>query len=251
MCVNIGFRIELGDTNIFKDAFESISKIVDEIKIEIDSEGFRVNALDRSHIAFVSLNLEATVFDEFECDGIETINIDTHDFMKILKRSKKNDVLTLEGDDTLNLKITFTGDSTRTFTLRLIDIEYDSPKPPELKPPCCVNISSNLLKEALTDMELFSESLSYTVDEDYFTVETDGEFGESNFKYLHGENITEKCKSSFSIDKLKDIFSASKFSDNVEVLLGNDMPVLFRFLLDTGDGELKFLLAPRLEADDE
>ena len=56
-------NIVLSDNSIFKEAFESISAIIDEIVCIVDSEGFRVTAMDRSHISFVSLDLKPELFD--------------------------------------------------------------------------------------------------------------------------------------------------------------------------------------------
>ena len=36
-----------------------------EVQIQTDSEGFRLDALDRSHITFVHLELKSSLFDEF------------------------------------------------------------------------------------------------------------------------------------------------------------------------------------------
>ena len=69
------FKAELSDPNILKSSFEAISSIVDEVQIQTDSEGLRLDALDRGHITFVHLNLKASLFDEFVCDVPEKINI--------------------------------------------------------------------------------------------------------------------------------------------------------------------------------
>ena len=142
------FKIELSDTSIFKAAFEAISAIVDEIVCVIDSEGFRVTAMDRSHISFLCLDLKPTVFDEFECTVPEKLNIDADEFMRILKRMKNSDVLKLSNDEG-NLVIKFVGDADREFKLRLIDMEYEIPQPPHLEPPVTVNVPSNLVNECL------------------------------------------------------------------------------------------------------
>lgn len=240
------FKIELSDTNLFKTSFEAISSIIDETSIIIDSEGFRVRALDRSHISFVNLTLEPTFFDSFECDAPEKINIDTDEFMKILKRMKKDDLLKLSCDEG-NLIIQFIGDVDREFKIRLIDIEYEIPTPPSLRTPVSVNIPSELVKDTLTDMELFADKLYILIDGDYFKVISDGEFGEADVRYLHGEEVNESVRACYNIDKLKDMFKASKFSEEVEIDLGNDMPITLKFKSITGDGEISFLLAPRLE----
>lgn len=244
-------KLELLDNKIFKDSFDSISKIVDEVVCGIDSDGFHVTAIDRSHICFVELNLEASVFEEFICDVPERLCIDTQEFMKILKRAKRNDVLRLSADEG-NLIISFIGDVDREFKIRLIDIDYEKPNVPDISLPCGVKVDSGLLKDAITDMELFSEKLFFQVDEEYFTVNTGGDFGDASFKYLHGEDgVNESVKSSFSINKLKDIIVASKFSDIAEINLGNDMPMMINFELISGDGNLRFLLAPRIETDED
>lgn len=245
------FRLELSDTSIIKESFSSISKIVDEVVCTVDSEGFRLSAMDRSHICFVFLDLKASVFDEYICNVPEKICIDTQEFMTILKRIKKTDTLKLSSDEG-NFIIMLEGDVDREFKIKLIDMDYESPEPPKLEFPIGVPVPSNIVNDAITDMDLFSDKLYFIINNEYFTVNTDGEFGDAKFQYLHGEgDINESVKSCFAIPKLKEIFSASKFSDIVNIYMGNDMPLSVVFELVTGDGELKYLLAPRLEQEDE
>lgn len=245
------FKLILSDTSIIKEAFNSISKIVDEVICTVDSEGFRVSAMDRSHICFVFLDLKASVFDEFSCNIPEKINIDTDEFMTVLKRVKKTDVLTLSNDNG-SLIIGLEGDVDREFKIKLIDLDYENPVPPSIEFPVGVSVPSNIVNDAITDMDLFSEKLYFGINDEYFTVNTNGEFGDASFKYLHGESgINENVKASFTISKLKDIFSASKFSDVVTLNMGTDMPISLVFELVTGDGQLSYLLAPRLEQEED
>ena len=62
------FKIELTNHRILKSAFESIEKIVDEITLVADSDGLHLNTLDKSHITFITLDLDKTFFDEYQCD---------------------------------------------------------------------------------------------------------------------------------------------------------------------------------------
>lgn len=243
------FKIELSDNSIFKDAFDAINAIVDEVICIVDSEGFRLNALDRSHISFVSLDFKPELFDEFECSEPERLALDTDELMKVLKRMKSTDILRLTSDDG-NVIIKLMGDAEREFKIRVIDIEYESPQPPAIQHPCSLSIPSDMIKDCINDMELFSEKLTFMIDEDYLWVISDGEFGDASIKYLHGEDINEVVKAVFSIPKLKEIFKASKISKEVELFLGNDMPVSFKFHIDNENGQLGFLLAPRLEQDE-
>lgn len=242
------FQLEIADHELLKNAFESISSIVDEITLTADSEALHLRCLDTSHITFITMDLEKTVFDEYQCDTPEKIAIDCKDFYNILKKAKKNDILRINMDED-NIIITFEGDARRKFKLSLVDMEYDNPQPPKMDIPCKVNIPSDLLKTYINDLEFFSERLNFIIDENYLKLSCDGQKGEGEIEYLHGENILEVVSAMFSIEKLQEIMKASKFSKECSVEVGDDMPLHVIFTLPTNDGKLEYLLAPRLEQD--
>ena len=213
----MAFKVELSNNSVIKNSFESISKIVDEITLTADSEGMHLRALDRSNT--------------------------------ILKKCKNDDILKLSVDES-SILIIFDGDARRKFKLPFIDMEYDNPTPPNIDLPCKITIPSTLLKNYIDDMGFFSDKLDFIIDENYFKVKTSGQKGDAETEYLHGENILEVVKSGYSIPKLQEIMKAHKFSEQCNIYLGNDMPLKINFTLVTGDGNLEYLLAPRLEETD-
>ena len=243
------FKAELNDPNILKTSFDAISSIVDEVQLQTVSEGVRLDALDRSHITFVHLELKASLFEEYICDEPEKINIDTDELMKVLKRSKSNDKVTLSLDEG-NLIITFEGEAKRRFKIRLIDMEYDSPTPPPLEYPTEFEVPFALLKDSINDIDIFSDKIILSVNSEVFKAAAEGEFGDANIEYVHGEKIDEEVKSIFSLEKIREMLKADKFSDIAKIYLGNDMPLKLSLKMISGDGELSFLLAPRIEADE-
>ncbi len=197
------FKAELSNPNILKTSFDAISSIVDEVQIQTDSEGIRLDALDRSHITFVHLELKASLFDEFICDEPEKINIDTDEFVKVLKRSKSDDRVIMSLDEG-NFIITFEGgEAKRTFKIRLIDIDQEPPSPPKLDHPTQFEIPFALLKDSIADIDIFSDKISLKVDNEYFRAGAEGEFGDANIEYLHGEKIETDAKSVFHLKKLE------------------------------------------------
>ena len=243
------FKAELSNPNILKTSFDAISSIVDEVQIQTDSEGFRLDALDRSHITFVHLELKSSLFDEFVCDEPEKINIDTDEFMKVLKRSKSTDRVIMSLDEG-NFIITFEGEAKRTFKIRFIDIEYESPTPPQLNSPTKFEIPFNLLKDSIQDMDLFSDKITLMVDSEKFRASAEGEFGDANIEYIHGEKIDTEAKSVFSLEKIREMLKADKFSEMAIINLGTDIPLYLTLRRVDGAGELSFLLAPRIESED-
>ena len=243
------FKAELNDPNILRTSFDAISSIVDEVQIQVDSEGMRLDALDRSHITFVHLELKREIFDEYECDEPEKINVDTEELMKVLRRARAGDRLIITSDDA-NLILTFEGEATRQFKIRLIDIEYETPQPPEIRYENEFEVPFSLLKDAIADIDIFSDKITFQVDEEKFIISSKGEFGDAMIEYYHGEKIKEPARSVYSLDKIREMLKADRFSETATINLGNDMPLKLTLKMPEDEGELSFLLAPRLEAEE-
>lgn len=241
-------KFELINHSILKSAFDSISSIVDEITMTADSEALHLSCLSRDHITFINMDLDKQFFDMYECNTPEKFAIDCNDFFKILKKCKTSDTLELHVDEA-TVTLIFKGDATRKFTVQQIDMEYDHPVPPLINHPCNIKMPSNLMKDYINDLEILSDKLDFIVDEDYLRIRGDGQMGNAEIQYIHGENINKVFKSCFSIPKLQDIFKACKFSEESELCLGDDMPIKVDFNLITGDGKLSYLLAPHLSED--
>lgn len=236
----------------FVSVMNCLSYIVDEIKLQCDSEGIRGTALDRSHITFISFDFRYSFFDEFLCDVPETLNIDTDELVKVLKRLKKDDVLTLSSDEG-NLILTFTGESTRTFKIRLVDSEYDTPDKPELEFPVKdLSLPFKVFQDASKDIGICSDKLNLKVTSDKVFISGAGNFGTVNNEYsvdpFSFNTNRDMLKSTFSIEKLNDFFRMDKVSSDVLISMGEDMPLFL--CLDDGDCCSEFLLAPRIESSD-
>lgn len=243
------FKLCLNPVKLLKSIFEPISMIVDEVQIQTDSEGLRLNALDKSHISFISLNMMTSYFDEYVCEAPQKINIDTNELMKILKRGKNDDTLIMTLEEN-NLIITFNGTAKRTFKLRLIDLEYDNPTPPSINYDANIEAPLNFLKDSCSDISIFSDKISFTCDEDYLHITGVGDFGDAEIKYVHGEKITETTKSIFTLTKVKDMLRCDQVSEFVRLGLGTNKPLSLSFVSLSEEVKLSFLLAPRIETEE-
>lgn len=211
-------------------------------------DGIYMDAIDRSHITFVHLELKNELFDEYSVDGEEKINIDTEELVKVLKRVRSTEIITLETDEN-NLIISIENDAKRSFRIRLIDISYEKPKTPKLDLPVSVEVPVDVLRDAIRDLEMFNDKIVFEVDENKLLITGESEFGDVKIEYPHAEEVDSKVRSVYSLEKVKEMLKAYKFSDRVIVSLGNDTPLDLTFELPEGEGRLTFLLAPRLEAE--
>jgi proliferating cell nuclear antigen len=243
------FKAVLSDSSILKTSFDAISSIVDEVQMKADGDGLRLDALDRSHITFVHLEFKSQLFDSYKCDEPIKINVDTEELMKVLKRAKSDDIVELTVDEG-NFILTFENEARRTFKIRLIDIEYEAPSPPELEYPTEFEIPFSLLKDSIQDISIVSDKIALIMSGDKFIASAEGEFGDAKIEYLHGEKVTEDAKSIFSLEKIKEMLKADKFSETAVLKLGNDMPLNLSLKMASEEGELTFLLAPRIESEE-
>jgi proliferating cell nuclear antigen len=105
-----------------------------------------------------------------------------------------------------------------------------------------------LLKNSIKDIALFSDRITLHVDGTRFEAFAEGDFGDSQINYLHGEKIELSVQSTYSLAKVKETLKADKFSDSVILELGTDMPL--GLSLETEGACLRFLIAPRVESEE-
>ena len=60
-------------------------------------------------------------------------------------------------------------------------------------------------------------------------------------------NVSEECRSMFSIEYLKDMMKASDIARTARLYFGTDIPLKLEFIAP--DAKLSFLLAPRVESE--
>ena len=243
-------KFEISNNKIIRDSLETVCIIIDELCFEADSEGIRLRALDKSHISFIDMEWKSILFDTYQCSEPCSFTVDASELLKIIKRIKTDDVLSA-GLDEGNLILKYNGESVRTFKLRLIDVEYETPVPPTVNYPVHLSIPTDVFNDAITDAELYGEKISLSCDNDYFITSADGEFGVNHNRYLHGENIGDYVKSTYSIPKIKEMLKGKGLSHEVRLGLGDDLPLTLEYHSPTNNYKLGFLLAPRIETDEE
>jgi proliferating cell nuclear antigen len=86
------------------------------------------------------------------------------------------------------------------------------------------------------------------VDKDRFVASAEGNFGDAQIRYSHGETITEPAGAVYSLEKINQILKADKFSDSAIIQLGDNMPLIIT-LEDFYNDVLRFMVAPRIESE--
>ncbi len=244
----------LNDPKLMSDSVSVISELVSDAKFKIDSEKLELIAMDPANVAMVAFQILSSAFTEYKVEKEIEIALNLDSLKQILRRSKPSDNLTIELDEEKNkLNIKIKGDSTRTFSLGLIDLGEKQHKVPKLTFPLSINTSTYIFDEAIEDMGIFADSVIFNVNKNKFIIESESRInnakveipndGETKIDWL-SEN-EENIKAKYSIEYLKKISKGGKLADNVMLQFGNDYPLKIEFKAKD-KLDLVFVLAPRV-----
>ena len=241
-------HIAYPDAKAFSTIIESLAKIVDEIAININSEGLAIRAIDPAQVALIEVHLPSDTFLEYNVEGEITGGVNIANALKLIKRSKKGDKLEIDVDEEY---ITFTiiGAMTKRFKFR--NLAVAPPEIPELGLEFNVHavVLSDVLKHALKDAEAVGDTAEFDAKEDILiirgkgvtTAETKISSGTAALIELE---VKEPSKSAYSIEYLKHVLALTKIADAVIIEYSSSMPLRLEFQLPAG-GKVMYLLAPK------
>ncbi len=239
------------DANLLKDSIESLSVLVDEARFRISPEGIAVRAVDPANVAMVSFDLPASAFDGFEADDSE-IGMDLTKVTDILSVVDKNETILMELDDLSQKLLIQAGGLSYTISLLDPSTIRAEPKIPQLELPAEVVLNGMDLRRAVKAAEKISDHMLLGVEGDVFFMEAEGDTDRVRLEMPRDQLIDLKpgdARSLFSLDYLSDIAKPASKSNEVALSLGLDFPVKINFSIPNSDGEVKYLLAPRIESD--
>jgi len=245
-------KLTIQNATYFKDSISIMSELVTETRFKISKTGVESVAMDPANVAMVILKILPSGFTEYEVKEAKELGINLSNLKQVLRRSKPDDLLTLELEDE-KLKITLKGKSTRTFYLPLLDTEEKEQRVPELKFSVKIECPSTVLSDAIEDADIVGESVSLIGEAKKFTIEAEGDLSKAKIEIKEDEGAKivvgdGKIKSKYSIEYLKKMIAGSKLAQNVIIRFDKDYPLQLDFK-ETDKISMSFILAPRVEND--
>ena len=192
-------------------------------------------------------------FTEYEVGTDSVISVDLGSLRQILKRAGPNDLITLEVAES-KLKVGIKGKTTRSFSLPLIDVEEKEQKVPELTFPVCIKTTSSLFADAVEDVDIVAESVSFEADKQHLVLHGESDLSQAKIEIKPDDVTTiesegvDVVKSKYSIEYLKKIIGASKLTDVVSIRFNKDYPLRLDYIA-VDKVHMSFILAPRVEND--
>ena len=235
---NVKMEIANANVNSFKSIFNSLNTIVDTLTFECYQDRVEINALDKSHTVFISCVMGNSYFCSYECNEEDRFGIDTTEFRKIVKSCK--DSLILEFDN----EAVIINSNSKTFKIFQVNDDLNTPKPPEMEYFVSFEIPISFLKSMLKDIELFAKVVTLKSSGNQVSFSCEGTSGKFNETYTVDDDFSLK-KVSISTEKFATCIASDKVSDNVELQIETDSPLILK---QSAEGiKLNYLIAPRID----
>tara|TARA_Y100000310_G_scaffold186102_1_gene186130 strand:+ start:251 stop:997 length:747 start_codon:yes stop_codon:yes gene_type:complete len=247
-------KLVLAEPKYFKDSIGIISELVSEVKFKVSPDGLELVAMDPANVAMVIFKLLSSCFTQYEVKEPEEIAINLSNLKQILRRAKSEDVLTLETTEDAKLKIQLKSNTTRSFSIPTLELDDKEQRVPELNFPLTINTQSNTLSEAIEDVSVVAESVTFLGEKEQLSVKAEGDLSKAFIEIKPDEQTsivtesTEKHKAKYSLEYLKKMIAGGKLTDNVSLHFNTDYPLKIEYKV-TDRLLLSFILAPRVDND--
>lgn len=244
-------NIVISNVEQFKSFFDVIYDMSSElVELQLHSDRMVCAMLDRTKTRFFHVVYDAEFFDVYDVEEMDSVTVFVQDIHNLLKSTNKKDTIHLEINDTyLISKIESPNGNTRVFEFVLPTDFVNSPVPPHADFPVVVNVNVEDLKQSVKDIDLVGTDLFiFVVNNGTLTMTSDND---SAVKYANSvpvelEDPTSTARSGFNLEYVSQMVDFRKISKTVELKLGDDLPVFYKFQDEIMGVTVTGMIAPRI-----
>lgn len=255
------FEARLNQGSILKKVLDSIKDLVTDANFEADPmDGFKLQAMDSSHVSLVSLKLHSDGFAHFRCDRPLTMGMNLANMAKMLKCAGNDDAITMKADDAGDV-VTFMfespgQDKISDFELKLMDIDSEHLGIPETDYEVTIKMPSAEFQRICRDLASIGDTVTIAVTKDGVKFTTAGDIGDANITLRQNADdekeknisieLSEPVTLTFALRYLNSFTKATPLSDQVMIRLSAQLPIVVQYVIESV-GYVAYFLAPKIE----
>ncbi len=236
---------------VLKEVVDVVSTLVDEAKFNIGKDAVTIKAVDPAHVAMLDLSLDRSAFDTYKADEGE-LGMDMDKMKEILRLAKAGDLISLVHDEDKNRLVVTVGNTTRRMSL--VDTAgMSDPKVPSLNLPAKLTVRTEELRQGIRASESISDHIALKASSTGFEIVSEGDT--DSVSHVVPKDLLEELqakdavRSLYPLDYFSNMVKAITSAPTVTLYLGSDYPVKLEFKIAGGKGDVKYLLAPRIESE--
>ena len=243
------FYLKTVQSSAFRTLIDAIKEIVADCNIVFDEKGILIKTVDESYNAMVHLRLDASKFEEYNCNGKFIVGVALLNLHKLFKTMSSTDVLALyqykSEPNKLEIRIENNKKAKMTrFKLHLLDLKIEkiSGFQPEFQQ--AISIESTELHKIIREMRDISQQLEIRChDKTLRFSSVNGSFASAEV-FLTIKNTKQNLEITQGIFNLKYLSLFSKctpLSKTVNIYLKNDFPLIVEYFVNDL-GSIKLIL---------
>ena len=236
---------------------DNATALMAEAKIHLNPDGIELRGVEPANVGMIHESLSEDAFESYDFDG-GVIGVNLERLSDAIGMAGSDDLVQLTLDhETRKLVIESGG---MEFTMALIDTDSirSEPDVPDIDDRLTATLVCEAaeLQRAEKAADLCSKHIAFgaSVDDEEFYAEADGDTDDVRVTWERdeageGSAVNDDAHSLFSLDYLKDMLKPLDTNGDVELDIGDSVPMFLDATFADGDGELTFMLAPRIESD--
>ncbi len=249
------FSVRYPNASKLKQVIHALSKISDELQLEVTLESLQLKALAPDKTMMASLVLPSIVFEEYSVEEETKVLVPASELKKVIKRATRNDVAHISlSKEASELSVILRDKKTgleREFAAPLI------PRPPEPLPELDVELSvsfsmlSQDFKNIVGDVKLVGDEVELSLANGKITIKSAEQSKEYVCELSEGNPLTflssiaSSAKATYSTDMLITVARAAGASKQVLISFDTGKPMKIEYEL-AGGGKLVYWIVPRM-----
>jgi len=241
-------KIVIPEAKIFKELFEAVGKLVDEVSLSITSNGVFLRAMDISQVALIEVNLPKDMFLEYVVENEGSLGFSTSNIQKVLKHVKKGENLVLWSDgEHVNFRIE--GLVKREYRFRNLEVPVVNIPSTQLETNVKAQLIASIVNHAIQDAEVVGTVIEIESPSEEELVLRGRGTGVNETRLKTGSvglvslEVSEPSKSQYDISYLRSVMKLCKVSDVISLGFSSDSPLLLDFQIG-GSGRVRYIMAP-------
>ncbi|KAG6850305.1 hypothetical protein H0H93_015247 [Arthromyces matolae] len=175
---------KLSEAGTLKKLIDAIKELVNDANFECNEEGLKLQAMDNSHVALVSVSLDVTAFKRYRCDRPMPLGVNLNSLTKVLKCAKDDDECTLKAADEADiLNLVYeakSSDRIAEYEMKLMDIDAENLGIPDTEYDARVTMPASEFTRIVRDLSQLGESVRIEVSKEGVRFTSDGEAANGN-----------------------------------------------------------------------
>lgn len=254
-----------------RNLYSALKDLVPDVTMIIDKEGMKIVNFDRNHTTLVAVRMK---FEKHDCipDKIVICANSLHLF-KLISNTSNDDLFSMyiEKDDYREGSVSHLGlqydngkiNQCNNYKLRLFEPEEDELEVPEVSYSAIIHMPSVGFQKIIRDLTGLSDRIKIESVGDDLIFSCEGQFAKSRIyrteqrpndttlddkmdaiKFRKKPAASTVMSGEFPIKSLNNFIKCTPLSQNLEIYLENDLPLIVKYDIGSDMGDIKLCLSP-------